>query len=229
MSSQAPVDGLPATCTSVMISTFPAGTVYGVAETTPERETCPEVMGVATEADIRRHATRLYEAAAASTPRLFDRKWWTGRLLEWAIRDGVPYADWVRDGYLVATPGDVTEYRAVRAGITALAERVQVHEIGSQVSDGPRRREHGLLVPAPEDHGHAGGPARVHHDAARVHPVGRQRAGHERPELVVADVDSDKCAASRRQDLVTPDGRRHGLGELLTGSRWVGRLLSHLE
>src|SRR5438094_9746671 len=44
-------------------------------------------MRVATEVDIRRHATRLYEAAAATTPRLFDRKWWTGRLLEWAIRD----------------------------------------------------------------------------------------------------------------------------------------------
>src|SRR5438105_14113099 len=44
-------------------------------------------MDVATEADIRRHAARLYEAAAATTPRLFDRAWWTGRLLEWAIRD----------------------------------------------------------------------------------------------------------------------------------------------
>src|SRR5438552_862122 len=44
-------------------------------------------MRVATELDIRRHATRLYEAAAATTPRLFDRKWWTGRLLDWAIRD----------------------------------------------------------------------------------------------------------------------------------------------
>src|SRR5438093_4687677 len=44
-------------------------------------------MRVATEADIRRHATRLYEAAAATTPRLFDRKWWTGRRLDWAIRD----------------------------------------------------------------------------------------------------------------------------------------------
>src|SRR2546426_5507627 len=44
-------------------------------------------MGVATEADIRRRAARLYEAAAATTPRLLDRKWWTGRLLEWAIRD----------------------------------------------------------------------------------------------------------------------------------------------
>src|SRR3989475_5402098 len=44
-------------------------------------------MGVATEADIRRRAARLYEAATATMPRLLDRKWWTGRLLEWAVRD----------------------------------------------------------------------------------------------------------------------------------------------
>src|SRR3989454_8394785 len=44
-------------------------------------------MRAPTEVDIRRPATRLYEAAAAPTPRLFDRKWWTGRLLDWAIRD----------------------------------------------------------------------------------------------------------------------------------------------
>ncbi|MEK7797203.1 MAG: hypothetical protein AAB274_00110, partial [Nitrospirota bacterium] len=42
---------------------------------------------LATETDIRRHAERLYEGAANTHPRLFDRKWWTGRLLEWAVRD----------------------------------------------------------------------------------------------------------------------------------------------
>jgi RHH-type transcriptional regulator, proline utilization regulon repressor / proline dehydrogenase / delta 1-pyrroline-5-carboxylate dehydrogenase len=42
---------------------------------------------LATEADIRRHAERLYESAIAAPPRLFDRTWWSGRLLEWAIRD----------------------------------------------------------------------------------------------------------------------------------------------
>jgi RHH-type proline utilization regulon transcriptional repressor/proline dehydrogenase/delta 1-pyrroline-5-carboxylate dehydrogenase len=41
----------------------------------------------ATEADIRTHAERLYASAAATPPRLFDRSWWSGRLLEWAIRD----------------------------------------------------------------------------------------------------------------------------------------------
>ena len=42
---------------------------------------------LATEGDIRRHAERLYMAAAASPPRLFDRGWWSGRLLDWAIKD----------------------------------------------------------------------------------------------------------------------------------------------
>src|SRR5438477_12752343 len=42
---------------------------------------------LATEADIRRYAEGFYATAAAAPPRLFDRKWWTGRLLDWAIRD----------------------------------------------------------------------------------------------------------------------------------------------
>src|SRR5712692_2969319 len=42
---------------------------------------------LATEADLRRHAERLYESAVAAPPRLFDRTWWSGRLLDWAIRD----------------------------------------------------------------------------------------------------------------------------------------------
>jgi len=42
---------------------------------------------LATEADIRRHAAELYASAAAEPPRLFDQNWWSGRLLEWAIRD----------------------------------------------------------------------------------------------------------------------------------------------
>jgi phage terminase large subunit-like protein len=45
-------------------------------------------------------------------------------------RDGVPYADWVRDGYLTATPGNVTDYAYVQAEIMALAERWQIVETG---------------------------------------------------------------------------------------------------
>ena len=41
----------------------------------------------ASEADIRRHAQQLYDTAAAAPSRLFDRQWWSGRLLEWAIKD----------------------------------------------------------------------------------------------------------------------------------------------
>lgn len=44
--------------------------------------------------------------------------------------DGVPYADWVRDGYLVATPGNVTDYDVVREDRRATAERWQIEETG---------------------------------------------------------------------------------------------------
>jgi len=44
--------------------------------------------------------------------------------------DGVPYADWVRDGYLIATPGNVTDYDFIQEEAKAIAERVGVEEIG---------------------------------------------------------------------------------------------------
>jgi phage terminase large subunit-like protein len=44
--------------------------------------------------------------------------------------DGMPYADWVRDGWLVATPGNVTDYDFVREEQKTLASEYQVEEIG---------------------------------------------------------------------------------------------------
>jgi phage terminase large subunit-like protein len=43
--------------------------------------------------------------------------------------DGVPYADWVRDGYLIATPGNVTDYDFVQEEAKTLAEQFTVGEI----------------------------------------------------------------------------------------------------
>jgi RHH-type proline utilization regulon transcriptional repressor/proline dehydrogenase/delta 1-pyrroline-5-carboxylate dehydrogenase len=42
---------------------------------------------LASEANIRECGKRLYSLAASAPPRLFDRNWWSGRLLDWAIRD----------------------------------------------------------------------------------------------------------------------------------------------
>ena len=44
--------------------------------------------------------------------------------------DGVPYADWVRDGFLIATPGNVTDYAFIREEAKRLAERWGIREIG---------------------------------------------------------------------------------------------------
>jgi phage terminase large subunit-like protein len=44
-------------------------------------------------------------------------------------RDGVPYDDWARDGFLIATPGNVTDYSYVRNEVLALAEHYVIGDI----------------------------------------------------------------------------------------------------
>ena len=46
-----------------------------------------------------------------------------------ADRDGVPYPRWADDGFIIPTPGNVIDYRAVEAHIRGLAERFDVREI----------------------------------------------------------------------------------------------------
>jgi phage terminase large subunit-like protein len=46
-----------------------------------------------------------------------------------AERDGVPYPRWAKDGYIIATLGNVTDYRAVESHIRGLCERFDVQEI----------------------------------------------------------------------------------------------------
>lgn len=45
--------------------------------------------------------------------------------------DGVPYADWVRDGWLTPTQGNVTDYDVIQEDIKTLAARLQVDELGA--------------------------------------------------------------------------------------------------
>ncbi len=44
-------------------------------------------------------------------------------------RDRVPYDAWVRDGWLFATPGNVTDYSFIRADLNRLADRYEVVEV----------------------------------------------------------------------------------------------------
>ncbi|MCA6124567.1 terminase large subunit [Bradyrhizobium sp. WSM 1704] len=45
-------------------------------------------------------------------------------------RDNAPYVAWAEQGHLIATPGNVIDYRAVEACIRGLCERFDVREIG---------------------------------------------------------------------------------------------------
>lgn len=59
------------------------------------------------------------------------RFWIPGdNIRERSLRDGVPYEDWVRDGYIVATPGRITDQDRIRADIEALAEDYRLADIG---------------------------------------------------------------------------------------------------
>lgn len=51
-------------------------------------------------------------------------------IVERSRRDGVPYDEWVRDGWLTATPGNVTDYRFIRHEIQELGERLLIADIG---------------------------------------------------------------------------------------------------
>jgi phage terminase large subunit-like protein len=50
--------------------------------------------------------------------------------VERSRRDGVPYLDWIRDGWLVATPGNVTDYDFVLEDLLTLARQYSVGQIG---------------------------------------------------------------------------------------------------
>jgi len=46
-----------------------------------------------------------------------------------ARRDRVPYTDWIDDGYITATPGEVIDYERIRAKINELGKQYQILEI----------------------------------------------------------------------------------------------------
>jgi phage terminase large subunit-like protein len=50
-------------------------------------------------------------------------------ILQRAVRDRAPYDQWERDGYLIATPGNVVDYEAVRKALKAWAAEFNVREI----------------------------------------------------------------------------------------------------
>lgn len=50
-------------------------------------------------------------------------------ILERSRRDRVPYDAWARDGWLIATPGNVVDYEFIKADIRTAAERYQLQQL----------------------------------------------------------------------------------------------------
>jgi phage terminase large subunit-like protein len=63
----------------------------------------------------------------------FDVRCWfwvpADSVAERTQKDGVPYAQWVEEGYLLTTPGNVTDYNFIKAEILGLCEAYQVQMI----------------------------------------------------------------------------------------------------
>lgn len=51
-------------------------------------------------------------------------------ILERSRKDRVPYDAWVRDGWMMATPGEVIDYDFIRADLNRLAEEYDIREVG---------------------------------------------------------------------------------------------------
>ncbi len=67
-----------------------------------------------------------------------------------SLTDRVPYDQWVKDGYLTATPGDVIDYDIVENDLNALARRYTIREIGYDPWNAEATRQrlerHGLTM-----------------------------------------------------------------------------------
>ena len=59
-------------------------------------------------------------------------------------RDRVPYLQWIREGWIKATPGDSVDYDIIRADINELRERYDIREIAADV--GTLRRSSASLT-----------------------------------------------------------------------------------
>ncbi len=85
-------------------------------------------------------------------------------------RDRVPYGQWEKDGHLIATPGDVVDYRAVRTKLHEWADMFEVVEIGFD-----RWNAHDLVP-------------RLIDDGLKCEPVNQGYPGQSSPTKLLADV-----------------------------------------
>lgn len=134
-------------------------------------------------------------------------------IVERSRRDGVPYADWVRDGLLVATPGNVTDYAFIREAIKEIGERYHIGEIAYDKWNATQlvtelEQDGASCVPIPQTH--AGlGPAWRELDKIVLdhkmrhggHPILRWMAGNVEVEIdAVGNEKPSKRHSSERID-----------------------------
>lgn len=60
--------------------------------------------------------------------------WWafmpSDNIRDRVARDGVPYRDWMQEGWITATPGNVTDYKYIKKTILESFEKYQIRSVG---------------------------------------------------------------------------------------------------
>ena len=159
-----------------------------------------------------------------------DGRFWCPEdgVLERSRHDGVPYADWVRDGWLIATPGNVTDYDFVREEARALADRVTVREIGYDrwnatqlatqlTSDGA------TMVPVPQTHAGLGPGWRELEKAILEHKI--RHGGNPILRWMAGNVEVETDAAGNQKPSKAKSTER--IDGMVALDMAIGRLITH--
>ena len=160
-----------------------------------------------------------------------DARFWCPEdgIRERSRSDGVPYEDWVRDGWLVATPGNVTDYDFVREEVRSLADRLAVREIAydrwnatqlatSLTSDGA------TMVPVPQTHAGLGPGWRELEKAILEHKV--RHGGNPVLRWMAGNVEVETDAAGNQKPSKAKSSER--IDGMVALDMAIGRLITHV-
>lgn len=149
-------------------------------------------------------------------------------VIERSKRDGVPYADWVRDGFLIATPGNITDYDFIEAKVLELATAFSIGEIGYDRWNATQlatdlMHEGANMVAIPQTHA---GLAPAWREWDKIVVEGKARhGGHPILRWMAGNVEVETDAAGNQRPSKRLSSER--IDGMVAGDMGLGRWMAH--